>query len=513
VGTALTPERCCDGVFTDASVAGQHVWQTSALAGYLYFKIPASIGATAGEPLYVAVQYYDDGYTNRLGYQYDGSVAFATPEVTAHSSFSNSLTFQTGYFAMIAPSLQKRENGGNDFRIFGMNGPLSVASVRISKTPFPDGTFQFALTKPWLDRFPAPSTDATTLKGRTVAGYQGWFSCPNDVNDQGWVHWSETVPFSVPTIPTWPDVSFYPADSSVAGARCQADQVRTASGQQAYVYSSSNPDVVERHFAWMKQYDIDGIFLQRFLGGGNVPGRRPEWVLGNVRKSAWVNGRIWAIEYDVSQLTILNDAATIEADWKWLNDAARIRGDGNYARNGGKPVVAIWGLACRAGYTPQTADTLLDFFKNDPNYGGNYVIGGICNQFRNMTDWTAHFRRYDGLLVWQPQVNGADRALFASWGVDWYPHVWAGHHEGGQEYWNNTYDVVANGADRYFIGMFDEYGEDTAIIPTSDDPPAFNPPMLTNEGKPATWWLQLSGYGRKMMLRQIPLSRTMPTPG
>jgi len=37
--------------------------------------------------------------------------------------------------------------------------------------------------------------------------------------------------------------------------------------------------------------------------------------------------------------------------------------------------------------------------------------------------------------------------------------------------------------------------------------------MLTNEGKPATWWLQLSGYGRKMMLRQIPLSRTMPTPG
>ena len=513
MGTALTPERCCDGVFTDASVAGQHVWQTSALAGYLYFKIPASIGATAGEPLYVAVQYYDDGYTNRLGYQYDGSVAFATPEVTAHSSFSNSLTFQTGYFAMIAPSLQKRENGGNDFRIFGMNGPLSVASVRISKTPFPDGTFQFALTKPWLDRFPAPSTDATTLKGRTVAGYQGWFSCPNDVNDQGWVHWSETVPFSVPTIPTWPDVSFYPADSSVAGARCQADQVRTASGQQAYVYSSSNPDVVERHFAWMKQYDIDGIFLQRFLGGGNVPGRRPEWVLGNVRKSAWVNGRIWAIEYDVSQLTNANVVATIEADWKWLNDAARIRGDGNYARNGGKPVVAIWGLACRAGYTPQTADTLLDFFKNDPNYGGNYVIGGICNQFRNMTDWTAHFRRYDGLLVWQPQVNGADRALFASWGVDWYPHVWAGHHEGGQEYWNNTYDVVANGADRYFIGMFDEYGEDTAIIPTSDDPPAFNPPMLTNEGKPATWWLQLSGYGRKMMLRQIPLSRTMPTPG
>ena len=50
---------------------------------------------------------------------------------------------------------------------------------------------------------------------------------------------------------------------------------------------------------------------------------------------------------------------------------------------------------------------------------------------------------YNGLLVWQPQNNAADHALFTSWGIDWYPAAWAGHSLAGQEYWTNIYNIVA----------------------------------------------------------------------
>jgi hypothetical protein len=139
-------------------------------------------------------------------------------------------------------------------------------------------------------------------------------------------------------------------------------------------------------------------------------------------------------------------------------------------------------------------------------------MGGICNQYQSMLPtWQEHFQRYNALLVWQPQNNSNDHTLFTSWGIDWYPHVWAGHHLGGQEYWGDLYNAINAGADRFFIGMFDEYGENTAIIPTSDDPPTSSPPFLTNDGAPATWWLQLSTYGKQMMLKQIPLTPTMPS--
>ena len=32
--------------------------------------------------------------------------------------------------------------------------------------------------------------DASTLRGKVVCGYRGWFRCPGDAADLGWVHWS-----------------------------------------------------------------------------------------------------------------------------------------------------------------------------------------------------------------------------------------------------------------------------------------------------------------------------------
>src|SRR6185436_19241542 len=200
------------------------------------------------------------------------------------------------------------------------------------------------------------------------AGYQGWFSCPNDLNDSGWVHWTRNNRFTTSNFNTdmWPDMTQYPAS-----ARCRADDVFTAGGQPAYVFSSTNPDVVQKHFTMMQENNIDGIFLQRFLDSNTLPGVRPEWVLANVRKSAGATGRIWAIEYDITGLTDANVVETVKRDWKWLNDAAKVRMDGNYAREKGKPVVFVWGLSLRTEIGVAAANALIDFLKNDPVYGGN----------------------------------------------------------------------------------------------------------------------------------------------
>jgi hypothetical protein len=62
-----------------------------------------------------------------------------------------------------------------------------------------------------------------------------------------------------------------------------------------------------------------------------------------------------------------------------------------------------------------------------------------------------------------------------------------------------------------FLGMFDEYFEGDAIIPTADDAPVNNPPFENNGGKSPLWWFQLAKEGKAMMLKQTPLTPTMPS--
>ena len=36
----------------------------------------------------------------------------------------------------------------------------------------------------------AQVVDASTLNGKVLFGYQGWFRCPGDPSGAGWLHWS-----------------------------------------------------------------------------------------------------------------------------------------------------------------------------------------------------------------------------------------------------------------------------------------------------------------------------------
>ena len=38
-----------------------------------------------------------------------------------------------------------------------------------------------------------------------------------------------------------------------------------ADGRKAYVFSSADKSTVDLHFKWMKEYGVDGVFVQRFF--------------------------------------------------------------------------------------------------------------------------------------------------------------------------------------------------------------------------------------------------------
>src|SRR5262249_8015218 len=150
-------------------------------------------------------------------------------------------------------------------------------------------------------REPAPSprasvVDATTLRHKVICGYQGWFRCPGDAPSRGWRHWSRNAKRLAPgtlTFEMWPDTSQFADDEKDPGPGFTPPD-----GSPAHLFSSANPKTVERHFRWMREYGIDGVFLQRFLVELGDPSL--DAVLGHVRRSAEQTGRVYAICYDLS---------------------------------------------------------------------------------------------------------------------------------------------------------------------------------------------------------------------
>ena len=530
----LTPGNFGDGQTIQTTVGGQTVWQIASGSSFMYFNVPSSFTFTVGSPVYVQISYYDAGL-GKISCQYDStSGAYTSTEAHTRSSRVGTNQFVNCYQQLLSPQLAGRENGSSDFRLSlsGSDGtPLSVASVIVQDTPFNDAQLQLVLSKPWNSSYTAASrdyVDRSTLKDKVMAGYQGWFATPNDIKDSGWIHWCRNNNMTAANFTTdmWPDLREYSPYTLFNAAA-----VTTKSGLQAQLFSSASPETTHLHFQWMRKYNIDGAFLQRFLGANQNPATSEHWVLNNVRSAANQEGRIWAIEYDVSGLADSNVLSTLSADWQWLCDTFKIRQDPRYAYEGGKPVVFIWGLPFSdRGFSVSVADQVLNYFKTDPTYGNNYVIGGIPNVWQSMSTWTEHFQRYDGLLVWQTSSYTTDQNTFTSWGKDYFPHIWPGfswanlqqqpastsytQRNGGTYYWNKAYGAVGAGVQRLFIGMFDEYDEGTAVMEMSDDPPNPSPNygrFINNDGMPSDWWLSLSGEARAMLQQQRALSNVMPT--
>ena len=548
----LEPRLCLATVTftTPSSNGGDGTWTLQQRDGtdvyvgpaYLYYNTnPTSAfpGFQQGDTLYAKVNYYDEG-SGTLRVQYD-SVAenFDQTEFHSRSSRVDTQQFVSSYHYLDNASFLNGANG-HDFRVVADGVP--VASVQVSDQPFPDSGLDWVWSPPWEQTYSGPSreVDASTLTGKVLAGYQGWFNTPNDAADEGYVHWGVPGNWS---IEQWPDANDYDSTELFA-----VPGVNTASGEQAYLFSSANDSVVDRHFQWMREHDVDGVLVQRFRGSfmykqpdGSYVGE-PQWPVVNVRDAAHREGRTWAIEYDIQnggspaeRDQVIQD---VKDDWEYLTDpnGMDMLNDSHYQREDGKPVVAIFGLyvgSTNKYSNAQQAD-LISYFQSR----GVYVVGAGRGSQTGGAEQLANVGLHDAYISWQGYWRGGDSYASdeaAMSGVtNHIPHIFPGFswthlqndntatsrdREDGNFYWRMISDAAnETNAPWYFIGMFDEYDEGTNIIPATDDPPV---PDNDPDGDPLTyqvsdpmpndWWMALTGRAKQALQGKISINDTIPT--
>jgi hypothetical protein len=365
---------------------------------------------------------------------------------------------------------------------------------------------------------------ATAMTHKVLAGYQGWFGCPGDGVNRGWRHWSrdgrrispETV-----TVEMWPDMTEYGPDERYA-----AEGFTSPDGHGAELFSSVNPKTVRRHFDWMREYGIDGVFLQRFLVELKNPATAR--VLENVRASAEATGRVYAICYDLSGAPKDKVYDTLVADWRRLVDERKVTGDGRYLRHNGKPVVFVWGFYSDR-FGGEVANRIIDFFKTDPKYGAT-LVGGCQWYWRREKDpeWARAFRRLDVISPWNVgntmTVEGHKEAATAYWkddlvearraGAAYLPVIYPGFawtnlkgaaaaratipRLGGEFFRRQFVTAAGLGIDMAYVAMFDEVDEGTAIFKVTNSPPKEGR-FATYEGMAPEAYLKLTGEGARVV--------------
>jgi hypothetical protein len=391
-----------------------------------------------------------------------------------------------------------------------------------------------------------------------MMGYQGWFACPGDGSNiyNGYYHWiKDGYPSLNPEsfrVDMWPDTSEL-TDSE----KCPTD-LRYADGSRAFVYTSANYQTVLRHFQWMSEYGIDGVFIQRF-GSQLVYRETLEFqnrLTDKVRAGAEAYGRVWAVMYDVTGADEQNGDVVqiLKNDWRTLVDVLSVTESAAYLQHNGLPVVAIWGLGFddRPGTAAQAQD-LLDFFQNNPElkYRAT-VMGGVPIWWRTLepnarTDpaWQDYYCSLDIISPWTVGVAVSDvevdryytntilpdMARATECGAEFMPVVYPGtaYHNpdpsrpfnqyprrGGRLYWRQIYNAVSAGAIMIYNAMFDEVDEATAMYKVAatekDVPTGIQVVTMDTDGYclPSDWYLRLAGEATKMLRGDIPLSSTIP---
>ena len=369
-----------------------------------------------------------------------------------------------------------------------------------------------------------PAVDATTLRRKVLCGYQGWFRCPGDPAGEGWRHWSRDPRTITPanlTVEMWPDTSEYAADELY-----QAPGFTHPDGTPSRLFSSAHPKTVERHFDWMRRYGIDGAFVQRFLVDVGRPSA--DRVLGHVRSAAAKSGRAYAVCYDLTGAPKDGLFDQLVGDWKRLVDAEKLTRDDRYLHHGGQPVAFVWGFFSDR-FGPDLAHRVIDFFKTGDRYAAA-LVGGCQWRWRAEADagWAKAFRRFDAISPWNvgnvTVEGGGKSAATGHWkddlaeakrtGMLYLPVIYPGFgwtnlkgkaaardavpRLGGRFYWRQFAAAADLGLDAAYVAMFDEVDEATAIFKVSDAPPT-QAAFATYEGRPADWYLRLTGEGAKVL--------------
>jgi len=384
------------------------------------------------------------------------------------------------------------------------------------------------------------AVDPSTLENKVLIGYQGWFTCPDD-GTQRWTHWSRGIPApETLTVEMYPDLGEFDRDELCAVPGM------TIAGKPAYLFSSRNPKTVSRHFRWMKEYGLDGVLVQRFVG--EIARKRGDGdrVLKNIMAAAAESGRTFAIEYDISGGRPESFAQILMDDWKYLVDEIKVTAHPNYQRHNGKPVVSVWGMGLDDGPAhppadPQVAKDLIEWFKTKSGkpYQATYMggtpsrWGTLTNDSRKDPAWAEVYASMDVVQPWNvgrygtltaveqwkeniiiPDVKLAEKNRQLYMPVVFPGFSWANLKKNnrpnqiprlkGEFLWRQAYNAKVAGAKVLKIAMFDEVDEGTAILKVvskrAEAPEQGFWLTLDADGAelPSDWYMRLAGEITRM---------------
>ncbi len=357
--------------------------------------------------------------------------------------------------------------------------------------------------------------DNASLNGKVMFGYQGWFNHPDDGADLGWVHWTNFYEPINSTVDMYPDMREYGMDE-----KYDAD-LTFQDGRMAPVFSSYNKKTVVRHMKWVRDYNLDGVFVQRFISSANSLPKmnHKDTVTRHVMEGCETYGRVFAVMYD----GIADRVEEIKADWMHLVDDINVTGTDRYLNHRGLPLVALWGYTVRDEATVDQLVELIDWFKNnpDPKYRASLLLGVAWNWYNQSNTWMNAFRDVEVISPWFS--GDTDYNTGQAWcddnNVDFLPVVHPGFswhnlkgaeknatpRRGGEYFWDEVNEVVSKNAKSVYIAMFDEVDEGTAMFKLAE-----NDEMIPTEGYwlpldedgydlPSDWYLRAAGLATEVV--------------
>ena len=386
----------------------------------------------------------------------------------------------------------------NFFRIYGaLSGSITA---RLDDLRFTNSKVQFEQNDPLYIK----KLDYSTLDGKVMFGYQGWFAHPDDGSAWGrWRHWGSMQDAETIQVDMFPDMRELEPDEKYSTNLTFID------GRPVKVYSAYNRKTVMRHMKWLRDYDLDGVFLQRFYPNIVEPDLLTlrDTVTKNVMYGCEKYDRAFVNMYDLTWRDHIIDMDLLIEDWKHLVDDLKITESPNYLWHRGKPLVSLWGFTNRDNLSVSQLEKLIDFFENCPDekYRASIMLG--TNQdFHEKASWEAALSKVDVISPWTvgrfqdanshqdfieehilPGQDWCDQRnvdfLPVLWpGFSWYNTKRAGEYQknqrprdGGNFYWAQSTRTVSSNAKMVYIAMFDEVDEGTAmykLAETHEDSPA-----------------------------------------
>ena len=375
-----------------------------------------------------------------------------------------------------------------------------------------------------------------SIRNLVMAGYQGWFNTSEDGAGLGWKHFEKEKEFKPGkcTIDLWPDVSEYEKTYETA--------FKLPDETPAKVFSSYDASTTDLHFKWMKQYGIDGVFMQRFVVSiRNQKGKdNYNKILNNAVLSAEKYDRAICLMYDLSGMEAGEEDILIR-DWKELCEKYKLvsRNNNHYVYHHGKPLVAVWGIGFndRRKYGYEQVKKIIDFLKSE----GCSILVGVPTHWRTLTiDAVSDTRllelvkqadivhpwlvgRFDN-NTYEPYRKSIEEDI--KWckanGKDYMPVLFPGfswHNMkkdapqnmiprlGGRFFWKQVKGAVDAGAESLYLAMFDEIDEGTAFFKCTNTPPVGESSFITYEGEAPDHYLWLAGEAAKYLRGELRSSR------